>query len=46
MLLPTFGAPHYIIVINRAATATVAALVALASRNVIDNPYYQNRKEG
>jgi hypothetical protein len=45
VLLPTFGTPHYTVVMELAPTATIEALVALAVRDVIDNPYYQTRKE-
>lgn len=45
VLLPTFTAPHCTVVIELAATATVDALVALATADVIENPYYQARKE-
>ena len=45
LLLPTFSAPHYTVVIGRSPTATIDALAALAARDVIDNPYYQSRKE-
>jgi hypothetical protein len=43
--LPTFGAPHYTVVIGRSLTATIEELAALATRDVIDNPYYQAGKE-
>jgi hypothetical protein len=45
VLLPTFSAPHYTVVIGRSPTATIESLAALAARDVIDNPYYQIRKE-
>lgn len=44
-LLPTFSAPHYTIVVGLAPAATIDALVALASTDVLDNPYYQSGKE-
>jgi len=43
--LPTFSAPHYTVVTDRSPTATIEVLAALAARDVIDNPYYQTRKE-
>jgi hypothetical protein len=43
--LPTFGVPHYTVVVERDPAATVEALAALAARDVIENPYYQSRKE-
>lgn len=45
LLLPTFAGPHYTVIVERAPTATVEALVALAARDVIENPYYQIEKE-
>lgn len=45
VLLPTFSAPHYTIVIARAPTATVEVLAALAARDVVENPYYRSGKE-
>ncbi len=44
LLLPTFTAPHYTLLIGRAPGATIEALVALATADVIDNPYYQGGK--
>jgi hypothetical protein len=45
VLLPTFADPHYTLLIGRAPGATIEALVALATADVIENPYYQARKE-
>lgn len=45
VLLPSFGAPHYTVVLGRTPTATVETLTMLAARDVIENPYYQPRKE-
>jgi hypothetical protein len=45
VLLPTFASPHYTVVLDLAPSATVEALVALAAQDVIENPYYQTRKE-
>jgi hypothetical protein len=45
VLLATFAAPHYTVVIVRAATATVEAFTALAALDVIENPYYQAGRE-
>lgn len=45
VLLPTFGAPHYTVVVGHVPTATLEVLTALAARDVIENPYYQARKE-
>lgn len=45
VLLPTFTAPHYTVVVDLAATATVEVLASLAARDVIENPYYQTGRE-
>lgn len=45
VLLPTFAAPHCTVITSFAPSASVEALVALATRDVIENPYYQIRKE-
>jgi hypothetical protein len=45
VLLPTFTYPHYTLLIGRAPSATIEALVALATADVLENPYYQARKE-
>lgn len=45
VLLPTFSSPHYTVVIDRAPTATIEGLAALAARDIIDNPYHQGGKE-
>lgn len=45
VLLPTFAAPHCTVVLTSVPTATVEALVTLATLDVIENPYYQVRKE-
>ncbi len=46
VLLPTFSAPHYTVVVDRLPAATVDVLATLAARDVIENPYYQAGKEG
>jgi hypothetical protein len=45
VLLPTFASPHYTVVLDLTPSATVEALAALAAQDVIENPYYQTRKE-
>ena len=45
VLLPTFSAPHYTVVVGRSPSATVEELAALAARDIIANPYYQTGKE-
>ena len=45
VLLPTFASPHYTVVLDLTPSATVEALAVLAAQDVIENPYYQTRKE-
>lgn len=45
VLLPTFAAPHYTVILDLSPSATVEALAGLAAQDVIENPYYQTQKE-
>ncbi len=45
VMLPTFSAPHYTVLVGRTPGATVGALVELALRDVLANPYYEPRRE-
>jgi len=45
VLLPAFASPHYTVVLDLVPSATVDALTSLAAQDVIENPYYQTRKE-
>ena len=43
--MPSFASPHYTVVLDLSPSATVEVLAGLAAQDVIENPYYQTRKE-